>query len=285
MQFGKWALLAITLLRGDQAMALSHSVSFQTKDNFASARQLKSAFDNMVDSTAFIERSTTHGSDVYKVPLFGEDCVVSFEAADSKGSPVLEEEETPSEFVLKVDGASKDDFGWICLKFYETRKSFTGIDMKNLRSALFSSHMNQQPPHPGYDASLARLARSSDVQNLFGATSTKQQAVLDELARSGYVVLDAGPKISEQSNQKLSDFLIHRTGQDKKIRTDTVAFLGRDEAISCGLKHQFDLLMGISSYLNTDYDFDPPTHAPVLPTLSPTPNPSRLPSMGKTTFT
>jgi hypothetical protein len=76
------------------------------------------------------------------------------------------------EYVLKVDGASEDDFGWICVKFFEMRKSFEGLDMKNLRSVV-ASHMKKQPPHPGFDVSLADLAGSDEIQELFGVASSK----------------------------------------------------------------------------------------------------------------
>jgi hypothetical protein len=41
--------------------------------------------------------------------------------------------------------------------------------------------------------------------------------------------------------------------------------LGREDAVSCHLEYEFDVLMGVADYLNEHYDFRPSTHPPVFP--------------------
>jgi hypothetical protein len=108
------------------------------------------------------------------------------------------------------------------------------------------------------------LLEATKSKNCLAWHHRKRQAVLDELSTNGFVVLDVGPKVSQTSNEKLSDFLLHKTGQDAAIRSDTVAYLATDDSKSCGLGHEFDLLMGIASYLNQKYDFEPLKLQPVL---------------------
>jgi hypothetical protein len=107
----------LLLAVGYHAAALSHSVSFPILSPYTAElnQDLKSSFQSMVDSTSFMEQG--HSNDVFKVPLFGDDCVVTFQATN-RGRTWMQHhgEDDPSEYVLRVDGASKDDFGWICFK-------------------------------------------------------------------------------------------------------------------------------------------------------------------------
>jgi hypothetical protein len=82
------------------------------------------------------------------------------------------------------------------------------------------------------------------------------KAILKELETNGYAVIDTAPKVSTKSNMELSEYLVENSGQDD-IRTDTVAFLDRQDSLSCGLEHHYDVLMGIANHLNCNYDFSP----------------------------
>lgn len=241
------------------------------------------AFEKMVDSSEFIEKDIDdNGKNTYRIPVFGDDCFLSFdrvERSGSRGRPRNSSSSSTasSNFVMTLDGATKDDFGWICLKMYESRKSFDSmLDLSNLRQEVFE-HMNNQPPHPGYDASKATHAGSYIIEQLFQSTGKHPSQILEELSTNGFVVLN-GPKTSLKSNENLSSFLRHKTGQSRDIRTDSVAFLSRDDAHSCGLRDQYDLLMGISSYLNSHLAFEPSIHASIVPGTRrrPLTNPSRI---------
>jgi 2OG-Fe(II) oxygenase superfamily len=150
------------------------------------------------------------------------------------------------------------------------------LDLSNLRQEVFE-HMNTQQPHPGYNAMAAKLAQSSVMTQLFQSTGKEPSQVLQELSTNGFIVLN-GPKASTQSKKDLSTFLQHKTGQCPTIRTDTVAFLSRDDANHCGLQHHYDLLMGISSFLNAHFDFEPTSHAAIGPATQQEPltNPNRI---------
>ena len=272
--------------------ALSHSVVFPIKQGYdsKSLEKIVAAFERVVDSADYIQRelvlptTTTTSGDAdsawYKIPVFGEDCVLTFRVQEQdeytttttktpsqSTSPAAT---TTAQFEMRLDSASKEDFGWICSKFYESRNSFSEmIDVTNLRQVVFT-HMNSLPPHPGFDAALARLAGSDRVKDLFSSTGRTASDILKDFSSNGFVVLD-GPETSEESNRHLSKYLLHKTGQTKEIRSDTVAFLEREDAVSCGLESQFDLLMGVASFLNSHYQFEASEYLPIAPGTSENP--------------
>jgi hypothetical protein len=57
---------------------------------------------------------------------------------------------------------------------------------------------------------------------------------MSELDQEGFIVLDDGPKSSKNSLEQLTQFLLEKTNQGTNVRTDTVHFLSRDEAKTCG---------------------------------------------------
>ncbi|KAG7372509.1 2-oxyglutarate/Fe(II) oxygenase [Nitzschia inconspicua] len=268
-------------------MRQTGSTMASLSDSKVIADRLTTAFEEMADSTEFIKRNA-HGENLsYTIPAFGNDCMLFFHQStsserDLQRGPLISEAPTTSDtsssdFVITLEGATKDDFGWICHKLYESRRSFDSIlDLSNLRQELFF-HMNNQPPHPGYDASKAKLAGSDTIRQLFRSTEKDPEMIMNELSSKGFVVLN-GPTTSVKSNKNLSSYLQHKTGQSASIRTDTVAFLDRKDASLCGLQDQFDLLMGISSYLNSHFDFEPTGHASLAPATMqhPLTNPSRI---------
>lgn len=228
----------------------------------------------MVDATEFIKKesgttdTTRQKPAVYRVPLFGEDCRLTFDSskniAMSKRQPVAF---LPSDndFIFQVDGATDDEFGWLCQKLYEHRHSFQDIDMANLRNQVFS-HVNGKAPHPGYSPDSAVLANGDTLEQIFSSVPDRtSQDVLDELKETGFVVIDNVLQTTKDCYNKLGDFMSHKTGQSQNVRTDTVVFLERDHAIACGLEAHFDILMGVASYLNRNYNFGPLLHTPIAP--------------------
>ncbi len=256
-------------------MALSsRTVSFPRKSPYNDAditERLTAAFHEMVDSTEFIHTDdvtdTKRHSTIYKVPLFGDDCRLTFDSAKNVAtstSPTANFQFT-DDFVFKVDGATEGDFGWLCQKLYEHRHSFKGIDMTNLRDQVFD-HVNSKPPHPGYNADSAKLANCDTIDKLFDSVpDMTSHDLLQELSSTGFVVIDDVVLTSKQSYKSLGDYMSHKTGQSDQVRTDTVVFLERDDAQACGLETQFDILMGIAPYLNKNYNFRPFDHAPIAP--------------------
>ena len=97
---------------------------------------------------------------------------------------------------------------------------------------------------------------------IFGNNQTQ---ILDDLATNGYVILDDVYPASRESHSMLSKLLVEKTCQGNHIRTDTVAFISRDDAISCELKTQFDLLKAMASFLNDNYKFETTIYNPLPP--------------------
>jgi predicted 2-oxoglutarate/Fe(II)-dependent dioxygenase YbiX len=94
------------------------------------------------------------------------------------------------------------------------------------------------------------------------------KSILKDLDENGYVVVDSAPKTSELQHQQMSTFLelkAEKTNQGDHVRRDSVHFLARDEAISCGLEEHYELLMSIASHLNDNLNFRPSDHEAVFP--------------------
>lgn len=285
------SMLFVALLI-DVTSSLSHIVSFPTKIEYRNSdghEKLTRAFHEMVDSTEFIQRSfeqstpeSIGGPAIYKIPLFGDDCRLRFDSSERFPSLAANYDpfnrRTSDHFVLQVDGATKEDFGWLCRKIYENRDAFQGIDMTNLQTEVFW-HANNQPPHPGHNALSAKLAGSHEIEDIFNVSPYKSSRdVLDELSEQGFVVLDDTVKTTKEMHQNLGYFLNNKSGQSEEIRRDTVTFLQRENAQACGLERHFDVLMGIASFLNQNYDFPPSVHNPIAPATAshPLTNPSAI---------
>jgi hypothetical protein len=198
---------------------------------------------------------------------------------------------------LQISNVSANDYGMICAKLYESQCSYHEEihNNKQLRQVV-KDHFSKQKPHTGYDAML-----SSKTEDLVASTLLLQsrcsaaviddnndddddddeddntdktdneyhppqhlqiKKLLDTLQSKGFVTIDTKLKTSRKSNDKLSTFLHKKTKQDSAIRSDTVAFLDMNDAKTCGLEDQFELLMGMASFLNEhlvleDSGFDP----------------------------
>jgi hypothetical protein len=138
--------------------------------------------------------------------------------------------------------------------------------MTNLREAVFMDVNPLTPPHPGYDAESARLAQTGTLERILNSVPGKTAYDhLQELQMNGFVVVDNTIETSKDSNDMLGQYLWHKTGQGDEIRTDTVSFLSRDDAVSCGLGVHFDVLMGLASYLNHNLHIPPSVALPISP--------------------
>ncbi|CAB9496291.1 2OG-Fe(II) oxygenase [Seminavis robusta] len=270
-----------------------------------SNQRLLAAFDTMVEgisSECGFVPVTQSVVQEYTIPLLGDDCVLTFvpPAAPSLGD--LDATTTtagapPMEFVLSLEGAqtTEEDFGWICQKFYESRATFDDdhgfqlLDLSSLREEVFQHvNSNNQPSHPGNLASDSKQSSHNNdnvMEQLFQtslSSASNSKEVLQELQSKGFVQLHGGPKTSDQSNMNLSKYLLQKTGQGRKIRRDTVAFLDREQAKPCGLEGHCDLLMGMADYLNRHLDLsfiDSSTgYAPIAPAtiLAPLTTPSKI---------
>ena len=272
-------VIAGVIARNAESLS-SYSISFPMKNQDRSSdivsERLTTAFHEMVDSTQYIhkefEDTTSHSVGipaVYRVPAFGDDCRLRFDTAEKlmhASSPNPANPPPRDHFVFQVDGATRDDFGWLCQKLYENRDSFKDdIDIAHLRDEVFS-HVNRQPPHPGHNAASTELAHMNVIEDLFNSVTEKSsQDVLDELSKTGFVVLDNTVKTTKEMHENLGNYLNLKTGQSKDIRRDTVAFLEREDAQACGLGSHFNVLMGIASYLNENYDFKASVRSPIAP--------------------
>ncbi|KAL3898080.1 MAG: hypothetical protein SGARI_006766 [Bacillariaceae sp.] len=138
--------------------------------------------------------------------------------------------------------------------------------MMNLRTEVFWDVNVGRQAHPGHDAESARLSQTRTVEQMLSSVPGKTaQDHLQELRTNGFVVVDGTVETSTESNQKLGEYLWRKSGQNAKVRTDTVSFLERENAESCGLEFQFDVLMGIASYLNQNLGVPPTGDAPIAP--------------------
>jgi 2OG-Fe(II) oxygenase superfamily len=138
--------------------------------------------------------------------------------------------------------------------------------MTNLRQQVFMDVNPLTPPHPGFDAESARLAQTVTLDRIFNSVQGKTAlGHLQELEMNGFVVVDNTIETSRESNDLLGQYLWHKTGQGDAIRTDTVGFLSRDDAVSCGLGLHFDVLMGIASYLNHNLQIPQSGAVPIAP--------------------
>jgi len=162
-----------------------------------------------------------------------------------------------TEYVLTINVVEQQDFGWICAKLFVECQKFEGMSTLALRQ-IVANHYNSQPPHPGYDAELT-TDHDGIIDDLFG----NKEENLSSLANNGFIVLDSAIKTS--LIEKLGSILVEKTGQDKSVRSDTVCFLGKDEARGCGLGDQFKLLVAIASFLNEHVDFEETQHLPLSP--------------------
>ena len=240
-----YLLFAFTLTEIGHGLSTKKQVTFPLKsiDNKDhDFQQLRIAFQDMVDSSdLFVQTSPLQKrNNVCSVPALGSDVMVKFQANDKNNEiensafhdDHSNESLMPSEFVLSVEASGKDDFGWICVKFYDNKELFQDIvDISGLHEAVID-HFNKQPPHPGFDANSAKLAGSREIQDLF----ENPQSAMGELEKNGFLILSNGPKSTQIGHEKLTQYLVEKTNQAKHVRTDKVHFLSRDQASYCGFE-------------------------------------------------
>lgn len=212
--------------------------------------RVSEAFRLMVDSTEFMtnlpvdEDRNSKVLGCASIPLFGNDVCMLVELSNN----------SCVEISLNGSNISRDDFGWICAKFYESKEAFenVGLDTYNLRR-IVADHFNSQPPHPGYDAD--RTCNDELVKSVFYDEYHRKSA-MNELSNRGYTVIDNVFPVTNDEQKKLQELLVEKTCQGAAVRTDKVSFISREDATYCGLRTQFDLLMAMASFLNT-YFFIP----------------------------
>lgn len=240
---------------------------------------LSSAFDAMVESSDFMLQSPAtraqssastilgqgqgHQLSSCRMPRFGPAATVTFAPLRSS----CDDNGDPTEYILSALNFEHpiDDFGNLCLEIYKYRDNIRGvISMDHLRENVLD-YLNSQPPDPGTDAEIT----SSEAIGNDGIGAILDEVVdrskLEKLENDGFVVIDDVMQTSQASNDKFSRWKKKsQTGQDE-CRTDTVAFMDRDDAKQCGVESQYDLLLALASHLNNKLDLRDSPFAPVFP--------------------
>mmetsp|Transcript_35807 Transcript_35807/g.83427 ORF Transcript_35807/g.83427 Transcript_35807/m.83427 type:complete len:324 (-) Transcript_35807:976-1947(-) len=177
-----------------------------------------------------------------------------------------------SGYLLTVEGESRSDVGFLCNKLLEEFSRFESISTSPLCRTV-SRYQSKLKPDTGRDAELTKDPELLDT--IFGS---QRDDVLSKLARDGFVTIDSGIKASPASQLKLSEMLQEKTEQKEFIRSDSVRFLDRENAASCGLEKQYDFMMAISSYLNEHFSPEESPNEPILPGTHDRPltNPARI---------
>lgn len=138
--------------------------------------------------------------------------------------------------------------------------------MTNLVHQIFLDANEGNVPDPGKDAESALLAQTGTVERILNSVpGITAQDHLQELEMNGFVVVDDTIKTSAENNEMLEQYLWQKIGQGDNIRTDTVSFLDRRDAVSCGLGMHFDVLMAMASYLNKNLKIPQTGDAPISP--------------------
>ena len=240
---------------------------------------LSSAFDAMVESSDFMVQSPAtqarssastilgqgqgHQLSSCRMPGFGPAATVTFAPLRSS----CDDNGDPTEYILSALNFEHpiDDFGNLCLEIYKYRDNIRGvISMDHLRENVLD-YLNSQPPDPGTDA---EITNSEAIGNdWIGAIldDVVDRSKLEKLEKDGFVVIDDVMQTSQASNDKFSRWKKKsQTGQDE-CRTDTVAFMDRDDIKQCGVESQYDLLLALASHLNNKLDLRDSPFAPVFP--------------------
>ena len=181
-----------------------------------------------------------------------------------------------------IENMNENDYGAICAKLYESQCTFnelrkqntsTTIDNNQNLRQIVKEYFSKQKPHTGYDASVFKNNDKVESILLSSTTTTKQEGsnpntideLLQTLQQKGYVTIDTNLKSNKEAYTKLSSFLQKKTKQDTSIRSDTVAFLDVNDGKQCKLENQFEVLMGMASFLNDNLPFEDCEFEPLLP--------------------
>lgn len=236
-------------------------------------RALENSLEEIVSDTNFFLRAKCQSSQSgdaggtswqwqCEVPLFDADCRVLLTLQEDLS------EQHPS-LVLSLEDSeilSKNDFAWVCRRFYECADSLTdaGIDCGSLRTVVVDM-FNQQSADPGVNAATAQWSKEqrNSFENLLKGGNDGAIDLLKELDEKGFVVIDPQTTEDEETcplttdsdmHEALSNYLAETTSQGDTVRTDRVHFLSREQADTCGVMQQYDLLMGIADYFNDRQD-------------------------------
>mmetsp|Transcript_21645 Transcript_21645/g.32422 ORF Transcript_21645/g.32422 Transcript_21645/m.32422 type:complete len:363 (+) Transcript_21645:626-1714(+) len=176
--------------------------------------------------------------------------------------------------IIQIENINESDCGTICAKLYESQCAYGEETLQkcngNLRQVV-KKHFSSQRPHTGYDAQISKTDKVQSIVFQDGKNSSNDGSIdqkhdlLRVLKEKGFVTIDTQLKTSVESCVKLSAFLQKKTKQDSSIRSDTVAFLDRDDAQACGLSEQFEVLMGMANFLNENLIFKHTGYEPLLP--------------------
>lgn len=165
-----------------------------------------------------------------------------------------------SEFLLSIETTNKDDMIFLSTKLLSILKEFNGIASLYPLRKLVATFYNDLPPFTGIDANLQ--ANFNAIDNIF---SNGEKEFMHKLKNDGFVVVESPIKTSSFERSNLSKLLVEKTGQDKVVRSDTVAFISNAEAKKYSVGAQYDLLMAITSYLNEHLEFENSIYQPLSP--------------------
>jgi len=194
--------------------------------------------------------------------------------------PVLDAEielkdgnDDPPELTISIRTTDKDDMIFLCTKILSLLKKIEGISSLFPLRSLVAAYYNNLPPSTGLDANIK--ANFNAIEQAF---MNRGKEVMHRLEIDGFVVVESGMKTSTSNIARLSEMLVEKTGQNKLVRSDTVAFITEKEANQFGIGKQYDLLMAISSYLNKHLRFQKSNYQPLPPSTRGTPlsNPNEI---------
>ena len=170
---------------------------------------------------------------------------------------------------------SKQDFGFICAKFYDSWKQ---NDEQSL-SSMFDMQPLQRIVLQHYNLQESQNSASMDTgyvpdmkQNLMDHYMMKDDKhVLDTLRQQGYATLDLPEyfQTTRHTHEQLSAYLASTTGQSSNVRTDKVHFLSYTEAQEVGMQAQYDCMTSLASFFNRLHRPDDRTAQKEHSTLSP----------------
>lgn len=255
-------------------------------DNVIDGDSLSSAFAKLVGSSNFLEPASDsslggHGLSSCSIPVFGDLAKLTFSPRASTCNKNDDGDDCPTEYILHAFDFDRPlaDFGNLCLELYKYRNDIRDVvSIDGLKQNVLD-YLNSQPPDPGMDAELNAACRAVGNEK-FGMLLDDMidGESLRKFQRDGFVVIDDVMKTSQSSNEKVGKWTDKSKTAQGHVRTDTVAFLNRNNALECGLEEQYDFLLTLASHLNDNLDLFASPYKPVLPGTRDRPltNPSRF---------
>ena len=159
-------------------------------------------------------------------------------------------------YSLNIETKNAEDLWFLSTKLFFFLKEVEDLSLHPLRKVV-AGHYNSLPPHPGF---LAEPGKTCDnLHTIIGRTKLK------EVEDKGFTVIDSKVMTTASTANCLLSLLKEKTGQDKSIRSDTVAFLNQEDSNKCRLQEHYQLLMGVTSYLNECLNFERSDFEPMYP--------------------